>query len=342
MRIISTTLTRLHIDPYIAAILCSVGIAAMLPADGGFAAVLDHAGAVAVTLLFFLYGARLRTAETLRGLGHWRLHTVILSVTFLIFPLLAIGCSPLAPGLLTEHLYHGVVFLCVLPSTVQTSITLTSIARGNEAGAICSASLSNVLGVVLTPLLATALISAESGGISLGSVRDIALRILLPFLLGQVAQRRIGDFVRARRRALSRYDRAVILLMVYTAFSQGVVDDIWDGLAPAELAVLALVIMALLAVTLTLAALLARIFGFSRADRVTMLFCGSQKSLASGLPMATVLFAGASVSTMILPLMLYHQLQLLVCSWLAQRFAAAEVAETAQGAEAGEPAPATA
>ncbi|MFI0485348.1 bile acid:sodium symporter family protein [Actinomadura sp. 9N215] len=333
MRVISTTLARLHIDPYVAAILCTVGIAAMLPADGGFADVLDHAGTVAVTLLFFLYGARLRTAETLRGLGHWRLHAVILSVTFLIFPTLALVCSPLVPGLLTEPLYQGVVFLCVLPSTVQTSITLTSIARGNEAGAICSASLSNVLGVVLTPLLATALISVGSGGISLGSVRDIALRILLPFLLGQAAQRRIGEFVRARRRALSLYDRAVILLMVYAAFSQGVVDDIWDGLAAAELLVLALVIAALLAVTLTLMALLSRICRFSRADRVTMLFCGSQKSLASGLPMATVLFAGASVSTIALPLMLYHQLQLLVCSWLAQRLAAAE---------AGEPAPATA
>ncbi|GAA4228278.1 bile acid:sodium symporter [Actinomadura meridiana] len=333
MRIISATLTRVHVEPYIAAILCTVGIAAMFPADGVFATVLDHAGTAAITLLFFLYGARLRTAETLRGFGHWRLHAAILSVSFLVFPALALSCAPLVPGLLSEPLYQGVLFLGVLPSTVQTSITLTSIAGGNEAGAICGASLSNLLGVVLTPLLATALISVGNGGFSLDSVRDIALRLLLPFLLGQCAQRWIGDFVRARRRALSRYDRSVILLMVYTAFSHGVVTHVWAGFAPAELCFLALVIAALLAVSLTVTALLSRIGGFSRADRVTMLFCGSQKSLASGLPMATVLFAGASVSTIVLPLMLYHQFQLLVCTWLAQRFAAAHV---------GEPAPATA
>lgn len=338
MRIISATLARLHIDPYIAAILCSVGIAAVLPADGAFAAVLGHAGTAAITLLFFLYGARLRTAETLRGLGHWRLHTAISAVTFLIFPVLALGCLPLVPGLLSEPLYQGLVFLCVLPSTVQSSITLTSIGRGNEAGAICSASLSNLLGVVLTPLLATALISVGDGGFSLESVRDIAFRLLLPFLLGQAAQRWIGDVVRARRRALSRYDRAVILLMVYTAFSRGVVNNVWDGLAAAEIGVLALVIAALLAVALALTALISRVGGFSRPDHVTMLFCGSQKSLASGLPMATVLFAGAGISTVILPLMLYHQLQLLVCSWLAQRFAATAAASS----DVGEPAPVTA
>jgi sodium/bile acid cotransporter 7 len=324
MRTISATLTRLHIDPYIAAILCSVGIAAMFPADGAFAAGLDHAGTVAITLLFFLYGARLRTAEALDGLRHWRLHAAISSVTFLVFPALALACAPLTPALLSEPLYAGVVFLCVLPSTVQTSITLTSIGRGNEAGAICSASLSNLLGVVLTPLLAAALVSAGDGGFSLGTVRDIAVRLLLPFLLGQVAQRWIGDQVRARRRALSRYDRAVILLVVYTAFSRGVVNGVWSDLAPAELGALALVVAALLALALAATGLVSRLGAFSRPDHVAILFCGSQKSLASGLPMATVLFEDARVSTVVLPLMLYHQLQLLVCSWLAQRFAAPE------------------
>ncbi|NDU75843.1 bile acid:sodium symporter [Actinomadura sp. DSM 109109] len=324
MRTISAILARLHIDPYIAAILCSVGIAAVFPARGTSAAVLDHVGTISITLLFFLYGARLRTAEALDGLRHWRLHAAISSVTFLVFPALALACAPLAPALLSEPLYAGVVFLCVLPSTVQTSITLTSIGRGNEAGAVCSASLSNLLGVVLTPLLAAALVSAGGGGFSPGSVRDIAVRLLLPFLLGQAAQRRIGDCVRAHRRWLSRYDRAVILLVVYTAFGQGVVHGVWDGLAPRELGVLALVVAALLALALAATALVSRLGGFSRPDHVAILFCGSQKSLASGLPMAAVLFEDARVGTVVLPLMLYHQLQLLVCSWLAHRFAAPE------------------
>ncbi|WP_019632983.1 bile acid:sodium symporter family protein [Actinomadura atramentaria] len=319
---ISATLARLRVDPYIAAILCTVGIAAMCPARGVTANFLDRAGTVAIVVLFFFYGARLSTAEALRGLRHWRLHAAITTVTFAVFPLLAVACAPLAPAVLREPLYAGIVFLCVLPSTVQSSITLTSIARGNEAGAICSASLSSVLGVVLTPVLAAALMSAGGGGFSLGSVGDITVRLLLPFLAGQVAQRWIGDRVRARRRLLSLYDRAVILLVVYTAFSLGVVAGVWRGLAPRELAALALVVAALLAVALAVAALLARAAGFSREDRIAALFCGSQKSLASGLPMASVLFAGAALSTVVLPLMLYHQMQLLVCSWLAQRFAA--------------------
>ncbi|MFC0038304.1 bile acid:sodium symporter family protein [Actinomadura rayongensis] len=318
---VSATLTRLRVDPYIAAILCSVGLAAMFPARGAAAVVLDWTGNVAITLLFFFYGARLSTSEALRGLRHWRLHAAITSVTFVVFPLLALACSLLVPTVLREPLYAGVVFLCVLPSTVQSSITLTSIARGNEAGAICSASLSSVLGVVLTPVLAAALMSAGGGGFSLGSVGDIVVRLLLPFLAGQVAQRWIGDRVRAYRGQLSLYDRGVILLVVYTAFSLGVVQGIWHGLAARELGTLGLVIAGLLAVAMGVAALISRAAGFSREDQIAALFCGSQKSLASGLPMATVLFAGAGVGTAVLPLMLYHQLQLLVCSWLAQRFA---------------------
>ncbi|WP_231335374.1 bile acid:sodium symporter family protein [Actinomadura graeca] len=316
MRAVSAVMTRLHIDPYIAAILCSVGIAAMFPARGAAAGALDWTGTAAITLLFFFYGARLSTGEALRGLRHWRLHTAISSVTFVVFPALGIGCA----FFLEDTLHAGVVFLCVLPSTVQSSITLTSIAGGNEAGAICSASLSNLAGVVLTPLMAAALISVE-GGFSLGSVGDITVRLLLPFLVGQLVQRWIGDHLRARRRLLSRYDRGVILLVVYTAFSHGIVTGVWDGLEALELGVLVVVIAGLLAVALTAAGLISRFGGFSDADRIAVLFCGSQKSLASGLPMATVLFAGAAVSTAVLPLMLYHQLQLLVCSWLAQRFA---------------------
>ncbi|MBT2210481.1 bile acid:sodium symporter family protein [Actinomadura sp. NEAU-AAG7] len=323
-------LTRLHIDPYIAAILCTVGIAAVFPAGGDASRVLHHAGTVAITLLFFFYGARLSTGEALRGLRHWRLHAAISSVTFAVFPVLGIACSLF----LDDPLSTGVVFLCVLPSTVQSSITLTSIAGGNEAGAICSASLSNLVGVVLTPLMAAALISVE-GGFSLGSIGDITLRLLLPFLLGQAAQRWIGDQVRARRKPLSLYDRGVILLVVYTAFSQGVASGVWDELAPPELGVLALVTVGLLAVALGAAGLLSRLAKFNDADRIAVLFCGSQKSLASGLPMATVLFAEASVSTAVLPLMLYHQFQLLVCSWLAQRYAT-------RPAHAREPAEATA
>ncbi|WP_067474467.1 bile acid:sodium symporter family protein [Actinomadura hibisca] len=323
---------RFKLDPYVASIALTAGLAALVPARGQAAAVLDGVVTVAITLVFFLYGAKLPTARALAGLRRWRPQVAIVVLTFGLFPLLALVCAPLVPAVLDARLYAGVVFLCALPSTVQSSVTLTGIARGDEATAICAASLSNVLGVVLTPLL-TALLLATGGGAAgspLDSLGGIVLRLLLPFLLGQLAQRWIGDRVRAHGKRLGLFDRGVILLVVYAAFSQGIVAGVWHRLEPSRLAVLLLVVAALLAAALGAARVLARRLGLSREDRVAVLFCGSQKSLASGLPMASVLFAGGDVGLIVLPLMLYHQLQLLVCAWIAQRSAAAVPAPAAE------------
>jgi solute carrier family 10 (sodium/bile acid cotransporter), member 7 len=320
VRFVSRVLARLRLDPYIAAILLTVGVATLIPCRGRAATALDQVVTVAIAVVFFLYGVKVPTGQAVQSLRHWRLHLVTVLLTFVAFPVLALAGWLLVPSVLDPRLYAGVVFLCVLPSTVQSSVALTAIARGNEAAAICSASLSSLLGVVLTPVLTAVLISAEGAGLSGKSLGDIALRLLLPFLLGQVAQRRIGRRVRAHTRQLSLLDRGVILLMVYLAFSRGLVTGVWHRLEPAKFVPLLIVIAALLAVALGGAASLSRAFGFTRDDRVTVLFCGSQKSLAMGLPMATVIFAEDTVGLMILPLMLYHQLQLLVCSWLARRF----------------------
>jgi solute carrier family 10 (sodium/bile acid cotransporter), member 7 len=314
--------TRLRIDPYIAGILLTVATATVIPCHGRTAAVLNQVMAVAITVVFFLYGVKVPTGQAVNSLRHWRLHMVTVVFTFGVFPVLALAGSLLVPAVLDPRLYGGVAFLCVLPSTVQSSITLTSIARGNEAATICSASLSSLLGVVLTPLLAALLISAGGPGLSWSSLADITVRLLLPFLLGQLTQRWIGRAVRARSKQLAVLDRGVILLMVYLAFSRGITTGVWHRLRPADLAPLLLVIAVLLAVALAGTHMASRTFGFSHGDHVTVLFCGSQKSLAMGLPMATVLFADRVVALMVLPLMLYHQLQLLVCSWLAQRYGA--------------------
>jgi solute carrier family 10 (sodium/bile acid cotransporter), member 7 len=320
VRFVCRVLARLRLDPYVAAILLTVGVATLIPCRGGAATALDRVVTVAIAVVFFLYGVKVPTGQAVQSLRHWRLHMVTVLLTFGAFPVLALAGWLLVPSVLDSRLYGGVVFLCVLPSTVQSSVALTGIARGNEAAAICSASLSSLLGVVLTPVLTAVLISAGGAGLSGKSLGDIALRLLLPFLLGQLAQRRIGRRVRARTRQLSLLDRGVILLMVYLAFSRGLVTGVWHRLEPAEFVPLLIIIAALLAVALVGADSLSRVFGFTRDDRVTVLFCGSQKSLAMGLPMATVIFAEDTVGLMILPLMLYHQLQLLVCSWLARRF----------------------
>ncbi|WP_169776569.1 bile acid:sodium symporter family protein [Amycolatopsis jejuensis] len=326
-RPVSALLAKLRIDPFIAAILVTVGIASLLPASGTTAAGFGIASKVAVGFLFFLYGARLSSQEAVEGMRHWRLHVTVLCATFVLFPLLGLATSFLSPGLLTTPLYTGLLFLCLLPSTVQSSIAFTSIAKGNVAAAICSASLSNLLGIVLTPLLVALLLSANGPGVSGSAVLDIVLQLLVPFIAGQLARRWIGGWVRRHSAPLKLVDRGSILLVVYTAFSEGMTEGIWHTLEIGPLLVLLAVCCVLLAVVLGVTGGGAKLLGFSRADRITIVFCGSKKSLASGLPMATVLFGHAEVGLIVLPLMLFHQIQLIVCAALARRYARTAPAE---------------
>jgi sodium/bile acid cotransporter 7 len=306
------------VDPYILALLGTVGLAALVPARGTSADVASGASTAAIAFLFFLYGARLSTREALDGLRHWRLHLTVLVCTFVVFPLLGLAARGLVPVFLTDPLYQGLLFLTLVPSTIQASIAFTSIARGNVPAAICAGSFSSLIGVVLTPLLAAALLGGAGGGFSADSLVKIVLQLLVPFLAGQLLRRRIGAFVARHRRILGVVDRGSILLVVYTAFSAGMVQGIWHKVSPARLAGLLAVEVVLLAVMLVLTWYGARALGFGRADRIVIQFAGSKKSLASGLPMASVLF-GAHASLAVLPLMLFHQMQLMVCAVIAKR-----------------------
>ncbi|SFP69120.1 solute carrier family 10 (sodium/bile acid cotransporter), member 7 [Amycolatopsis arida] len=314
-------LTRI-VDPYIVAILLTVAIASLLPARGAAAGAVDGTAETAVALLFFLYGARLSPQAVLEGIRHWRLHIVVLVSTFVLFPLLGLAAHALVPAVLTPELYIGLVFLCALPSTVQSSIAFTSIARGNVAAAICGASLSNLLGIVLTPLI-VGLLLATSGGLSAEPILDIAVQLLLPFVAGQLLRRWIGDWIARHRRVLGLADKGAILLVVYSAFSQGVQAGIWQQLPVPRLLGLVAVNVVLLGVVLLATGYGSRWLGFPREDRIAIVFCGSKKSLASGVPMAAVLFADQSVGLIVLPLMLFHQIQLMACAALARRYAAA-------------------
>ncbi|MBB4682681.1 bile acid:sodium symporter family protein [Amycolatopsis jiangsuensis] len=330
-RLVTAVLAKLRIDPFIAAILATVGIASLLPATGGAATGFGIASKIAVGLLFFLYGARLSGQEALDGIRHWRLHVTVLCATFVLFPLLGLAASALSPGLLTSPLYTGVLFLCLLPSTVQSSIAFTSVAKGNVAAAICSASLSNLLGIVVTPLLVALLLSTGGPGVSGSAVLDIVLQLLVPFVAGQLARRWIGPWVQRHSAPLKLVDRGSILLVVYTAFSAGMAEGIWHTLDVGPLLVLAGVCVVLLAVVLGATGGGAKLLGFDRADRITIVFCGSKKSLASGLPMATVLFGHSEVGLIVLPLMLFHQIQLIVCAAMARRYARRAPAEEPEG-----------
>lgn len=309
---------RLPIDPYIALLLGTVGLAALLPARGVAADVASGASTAAIAFLFFLYGTRLSTREAMGGLRHWRLHLTVLACTFVVFPLLGLAARGLVPALLTQPLYQGLLFLTLVPSTIQSSIAFTSIARGNVPAAICAGSFSSLVGIVVTPLLAAVLLGNSGGGFSADSLLKIVLQLLVPFLAGQLLRRWIGGFVARYKKVLGLVDRGSILLVVYTAFSEGMAQGIWHQVSAPRLGALLLVEAVLLAVMLTLTWYGARALGFDRGDRIAIQFAGSKKSLASGLPMAGVLF-GAHASLAVLPLMLFHQMQLMVCAVIAKR-----------------------
>ncbi|CAL9361321.1 hypothetical protein SUDANB171_00672 [Streptomyces sp. enrichment culture] len=310
-------LTR-FIDPFILLLMATVGLAALFPVGGSAAEAVDGATKIFIGLLFFLYGARLSTQEAMDGVRHWRLHVTILACTFLIFPLLGLAARGLTPWLITDDLYTGLLFLCLVPSTVQSSIAFTSIARGNVAGAIAAGSFSSMAGIVITPLLAAAFIGASSG-FSADALLSIGAQLLLPFLAGQLLRRWIGGFIARHRVLVKIVDRGSILVVVYAAFSEGMNEGIWSQASWGRLLALLAVEGVLLTIMLLLTTHGAGRLGFGRADRIAITFAGSKKSLAAGLPMAGVIFP-EQTALAVLPLMLFHQLQLLVCAFLARRW----------------------
>ncbi|CQD06910.1 TPA: bile acid:sodium symporter [Corynebacterium striatum] len=309
------------IDPLILLIISAVVVAIIFPARGHFAEVFDSLTNVVIALLFYLYGARLSTQEALNGLKNWRLHLTILAFTFVLYPILGLALRPLTL-FISHDMYLGILYLTLVPSTVQSSVTFTSVAKGNIAGAIVSASASNLVGVIMTPLLVMALMGAGNG-ISIDSsvFVEISLLLLAPFILGQLTRKWVKDF--AASKGTKIVDRGSITMVVYAAFSKGVVDGIWGSISIWEIVFLVVLSILMVAFMLWLTRILGSKLGFPRADVIAIEFCGSKKSLATGLPMASVIFASGSTSLglLILPLMIYHQVQLMICSWLAARYA---------------------
>ncbi len=314
---------RLLFDNFTLILLGVVAVATLLPAQGQGAVFFDVLTTAAIALLFFMHGAKLSRQAIVAGAMHWRLHLLVFGCTFVMFPLIGVLLKPMLLPLLGEPLYIGMLFLCVLPGTVQSAIAFTSLAGGNVPAAVCSASASSIIGIVLTPLLVAALLNMQAGeAVSpLDSILSISAQLLLPFMAGHLLRPVIGGFVDRNRGWLGRIDQGSILLVVYTALSASVVDGLWQSVSVSKLMVLTAVCCMLLALVLWLTAWLGRSLGFSREDCITIVFAGSKKSMATGVPMAKVLFSGAMLGPALLPLMLFHQIQLMVCAVLAQKYA---------------------
>lgn len=309
-----------RIDPLLALILCAVALAIVVPARGDFAHWFSIATSLVIAALFFLQGARLAPQEALRGLSNWKLHLLIVAFTFVVFPIIGCALFPLK-ALMSPDLFQGVLFLTLVPSTVQSSVAFTSIARGNVAGAIIAASLSNLLGVVITPLLAMTLMQA-SGGFHINTkvFGDIALQLFFPFMLGQLTRRWVKGW--ASSKATKIVDRGSIAMVVYSAFSGSVVAGVWSDTKVTDILELIALSIGIVAFMLWLTRTTATRLGFDRKDMISVQFCGTKKSLSSAVPIASIMFGGAQLGPLILPIMIFHQVQLMMCSWLAGRYAA--------------------
>jgi sodium/bile acid cotransporter 7 len=310
-------------DNFTLALLTTVALASLLPASGSAARFFEGLTVAAVGLLFFLHGAKLSREAIVAGLSHWRLHLVVVASTFALFPLLGWLLRPVLQPLVTPELYLGVLFLCALPATVQSAIAFTAMARGNMPAAICSASASTLMGIVITPLLTGLLLSRTAGAQHdvLDSIGRILLQLFVPFIAGHLLRPWIGGFTKRHAPALKFVDQGSILLVVYTAFSAAVIEGLWKQMPLPALAGLIAVCAVILTLALFSTTWISRRLGFSKEDEITIVFCGSKKSLASGVPMAKVLFASHAVGAIVLPLMVFHQMQLMVCAVLAQRYA---------------------
>jgi len=308
-------------DPFLLTITAAVILATVLPVRGAAVRPTEIGTDLAIAVLFFLHGAKLSRQAIIAGLGAWRIHIAVLCATFVLFPLLGLGTRYLADQWLNPGIGAGILLLCLMPSTVQSSIAFTAVARGNVPAAVCSAAASNILGVVLTPLLVALFFAQTTGGISWAAATKIGTQLLLPFILGHFCRPLMLPLLDRWKSLLARFDRGVIVLVVYVAFSAAVMEGLWARYSLADLAWTFALDAVILAAALLVTTFAARALKFSKPDEIVIVFCGSKKSLASGVPIAGALFPSAVVGPMILPLMLFHQMQLMACAILAQRYA---------------------
>ena len=315
-------LDRVFPDKFILWMIADVIAASLRPARGMAATLVDYATLAAIFSLFLLHGVRLPREALVAGLVDWRLHVAILASTFAVFPLAGIALAAAFPGLLSPALWTGILFLCALPSTVQSSIAFTSMAGGNVAGAVAAAAASNLIGVFLTPALVSLMLSAQEAELAWGGIWKVVGLLFLPFVLGHALRPWLFPLIANRPGLTLTVDKGTILLAVYGAFSAAMVEGLWRRIAPEEIALVTAACLLLLGIILAATMLIGRLGGFSRESRAAILFCGSVKSLASGIPMARILFPGAAAGVVILPVMLFHSFQLIVCAWIAARLAA--------------------
>lgn len=319
-------LKKMAKDWFLLGMISAVVLATLYPDFGRSGGTMraDVASDVGIFLVFLFHGIGLSTESMKKGLMNWRLHLTVQTMTFVMFPILWFGFRALFGGVIPEDLMLGFLYLCALPSTISSSVAMTAIGKGNVPAAIFNATLSSLLGIFLTPVIISLALSTSGGqGLSLvDAMIKIAMLLFLPFALGQAVRPLVGKWFSRYKKYISNFDKGVILMLVYASFCDSVKGGLWTNYGLTTIGVTMAGAALILVVVLCLTTFAARRLGFNKADEVTAVFCGSKKTLASGVPMAKLLFgAHPALGVIVLPIMFYHQLQLFGCSILAERYA---------------------
>ena len=312
---------RIFADRFVILLLATILLASIIPVRGHAAEVAALISSAAIFVLFFLNGVRLPRHEVLNGVRNWRLQGAIFLFVFGVMPMAGLGLSHAFGAILPPTLALGLLFAGILPSTIQSAAAYSALAKGNVAASVVAAALINLVGVVLSPLLFAALAHSGEAAISGAAVGRIALILLLPFSLGQIAQRWFKPWVDGHKDLATWMDRISIAIAVYVAFSGAVVAGIWSIVRGDELAWLAFALSVMLLVGFGGAWTLGGIMKLPRADRITMLFSGGQKSIAIGAPLAATIFPPAIAGMVLLPTLAYHMAQLILSAPLAAHLA---------------------
>ena len=321
---------RVKLDWFLLGMLAAVGLAWGWPQLGAKDGPLhpELVNRLGVALIFFLNGLSLSLVALRAGALRWPLHLVVQLGTFLLFPLVGLGLLTLTGNWLAPALGLGFFFLCVLPSTVSSSVALTAVARGNVAAALFNATLSSVIGVFITPLWMGWWLHRHGagaggvGGVAMGAVvGDLVLWLLVPLVLGQLCRRLLGEWAQRHREGLHRVDRITILFIIYTSFCDSILRGVWSGQGAGTLVTVLVGGGVLFTVVFSLLWLVSRVLKFPLEDRIAAVFCGSKKTIASGVPMAQVIFSGdPRLGLILLPLLVYHPMQLVICGVFAARW----------------------
>lgn len=330
---LGSLLARVGLDWFILALLAMIGLAKVWPEPGIHEGPLSVSSLASygVSLIFFFYGLRLNFDSLKAGLQNYRLHLVIHLTTFILFPAIVLAARSLLLTTETQLLWLGIFYVAALPSTVSSSVVMVSIAGGNIPAAIFNASISSLIGVFITPLWMSFLLTSTNGQYDLGSViGKLTIQVIVPVIAGILLNRKLGWFADRHKGYLRYFDQLTILLIVYTSFCESFSLNLFADYSAGDLAELAAMMLALFFIIFGIVHLLSRLLHFNREDRITALFCGSKKSLVQGSVMANVLFPGTIAGVVLLPIMVFHALQLIVASIIAQRMQQKKISEAIQ------------